>query len=278
MNVYVVIVLLSVWTIFNLLLRIKNKRKADYSFIVTFVYILGFGYFYINKDYSSTLFEYFSYALIGTFILVLVFKVLVSVFKRDISEVDYHKLEDEITEINKMASLLQKRFISTIEILHDGMCFKDEGEDFFGTDRFIEIFGLKDNVFSPEVFEEKIYKDDLIEYKKILEKTTKKSPIYTTTYRVKNNDNYIWIKEVGRKIIIEKKTSYISIVKPLDIKQYPESEIDVLNELPNHKKMYEEIQKLCRLKTPFTYIVLYLTNVPKINEKYGRDVGDLMMG
>ena len=188
------------------------------------------------------------------------------------------KLEREILDIKKNADLLQKRFVSTIEILNDGMCFKDCDEDLFGTDRFIELFGLKNNIFSQEVFESKIYKDDLIEYKKIIEKITKKKPIYSTTYRVNNDGNLIWIKEVGKKIFLDKKESYISIVKPMNIKQFPESEIDVLNELPNHKKLYEEIQNLVRIKKPFTLILMHLTNVPNINEKYGRDLGDLMMG
>ena len=278
MNIYVVIGILSVWVIYDVILKLSNKKKFDYSFIVTFTFVLGLGYFYFYKELDSKNFEYFSYGLTGTFIVVLIFKTLSSAFKRDISAESYLDLKKEIVEINEMADLLQKRFISTIEILHDGMCFKDEGEDFFGTDRFIEIFGLENNIFSEETFEEKIYKDDLVEYKKVLEKLTKKTPIYTTTYRVKNNDNYVWVKEVGRKIILQKKSSYISIIKPMDIKQFPDSEIDVLNELPSHKKMYEEIQKLTRVGTPFTLIYIRLTNIPKINEKYGRDVGDLMMG
>lgn len=64
----------------------------------------------------------------------------------------------------------------------------------------------------------------------------------------------------------------------MDIKQFPQSEIDVLNSLSNHQKMYDEMQKLTRLKKPYHLIIIQLTNIPKINEKYGRDVGDLMMG
>ena len=278
MDIYIVIGILSVWVIYDIILKLSNKKKADYNFIVTFGFILGFGYFYFYKELDSKNFEYYYYALTTTFIAILIIKTLLFTFKRDISEESYSNLVKEIDEINEIADLLQKRFISTIEILHDGMCFKDEGEDFFGTDRFIEIIGLKNNIFSEETFENLIYKDDLVEYKKVLEKLTKKNPIYNTTYRVKNNDDYVWIKEVGRKIVLEKKSSYISIIKPMDIRQFPESEIDVLNQLPGHKKMHEEIQKLTRHGTPFTLIYIRLTNIPKINEKYGRDVGDLMMG
>ena len=205
MNMYVVITIISVWLVFNLTLKLANKKKADYSFIVTFVYILGFAYFFFYDLMDSNEYMYYTYALIGTFILVLIIKVLRSVFKRDISELDYRNLENEISEINSASELLRKRFISTIEILNDGLCFKDEGEDFFGTDKFIEFFGLKSNVFSKEMLENMIYKDDLPQYKNILEKLSKKRPVYTTTYRVINEGKIIWIKEVGRKIFLDKK-------------------------------------------------------------------------
>ncbi len=278
MNIFVVIGVLLIWILFDIILKLANKKNADYSFIVTFAFVMGLGYYYFYDKLESKEFELYSYALIGTFIFILIVKVLISVMKKDISKEDFMKLEREILDIKKNADLLQKRFVSTIEILNDGMCFKDCDEDLFGTDRFIELFGLKNNIFSQEVFESKIYKDDLIEYKKIIEKITKKKPIYSTTYRVNNDGNLIWIKEVGKKIFLDKKESYISIVKPMNIKQFPESEIDVLNELPNHKKLYEEIQNLVRIKKPFTLILMHLTNVPNINEKYGRDLGDLMMG
>ena len=278
MDLYIVIAIILIWTLFNLILWLTNKNKADYSFIVTFAFALGFIYYYFFGLMESIYYTYYTYALIGFILLILMMKVLISVFKKDISAEDYKKLENEIDEINNVSELLRKRFVSTIELLNDGMCFKDKDEDFFGTDKFIEYFGLKNNVFSEEMLFEKIYKDDLPQYKNLLEKLSKKSPNYTTTYRVVNDDKTEWIKEVGRKIFLEKKTSIISVIKPMDIRRFPESEIDVLNQLPIYKNMYKELQKLVLDKTPFTLLMIHLSNVPNINEKYGRDVGDLMMG
>ena len=278
MDLYVVIAILVLWMLFNLVLWLTNKNKADYSFIVTFAFALGFIYYYVFDLMNSLFYTYYTYSLVGFVLLILMMKVLISVFKKDISAEDYKELEKEITEINDTSELLRKRFISTIELLNDGICFKDEDEDFFGTDKFVEFFGLKSNIFSEETLYEMIHKDDLPQYKNLLEKLTKKSPHYTTTYRIKNNGNIVWIKEVGRKIYLEKKSSIISIIKPMDIRQFPESEIDVLNQLPIYKNMYEEIQKLVRERIPFTLLMIHLSNVPNVNEKYGRDVGDLMMG
>ncbi len=278
MELYVVITLLVVWTGFNFLLKFSNKSKPDYSYIVTFAYAFGFIYYYMYDLMDTVYYTYYCYSLIFFMVIILMMKIVVSVFRKDKTEADFRGLEEEIIALNSDAELLRMRFVSTIEILNDGMCFKDEGEDFFGTDKFIEFFGIKSNVFTEKMFEEMIYKDDLIQYKSILEKLTKKSPIYSTTYRIINNENIVWIKEVGRKIFLEKKSSIISIIKPMDIRQFPESEIDVLNQLPLYKNMYQEIQNLLRTKVPFTLLVIHLSNIPMINEKYGRDVGDLMMG
>ncbi len=278
MDLYIVIPLLIVWIGFNLILRLAHKNKADYSFIVTFAYVLGFLYFYFYDLIDTVNYQYYTYSLIGVMILILMLKIIISVFRKDITKADFQKLKDEIITINDEQELLRKRFISTIEILNDGLCFKDEGEDFFGTDKFIEYFGLESNSFDKKTFDDLIYKDDLPLYKNTIEKLSKKRPDYTTTYRVKKNDDYIWIKEVGKKISINKKTSIISLVKPMNIREYPESEIDVLNQLPSSKKMYQKIQEIIHTKKQFTLYAIHLSNIPNINEKYGRDVGDLMMG
>lgn len=278
MDVYVVISILIIWLLFDIVTKIAKKNKADYNFIVTFVFIVGFLYFYINKEIDSNYFEYYSYTTLSVFNLILIVKAFHGVFKRNLSEFDYYEIQEELETISGAAELLRKRFISTIELLSDGICFNEEGEKSFGTDRFINILGLKTNEFSKEKHENLIYKDDLVQYRSVLDKLSKKNPVYTTTYRVEKNDSTLWIKEVGKRIIVNKKTSYISIIKPMDMKQFPDTEIEVLNNLPDYKKMYIEMQRLTKLKTPYNLILIQLSNIPNINEKYGRDVGDLMMG
>lgn len=278
MDIYVVIAILSVWLLINIISKIIKKKKADYSFIVTFAFILGFMYFLFYDDVESDNFDYYSYITLGVFVLHLTIKSFASVLKKDISEFDYYELEEKLEALGNDTELLRKRFISTIELLNDGISFSDEGEKSFGTDRFINILGLKSNEFDKETHENLIFKDDLVPYKNIMEKLSKKYPIYSTTYRVEKDGSTLWIKEVGKKIYLEKKTSIISIIKPMDIRQFPETEIEVLNNLPGYKKLYNEMLKLSKSKTPYNLVLIQLSNIPNINEKYGRDVGDLMMG
>ena len=278
MNVYVVISILSTWLLIDIITKLAKRKKADYNFIVTFVFILGFLYFLINNDLESNNFEYYAYTTLGVFVLVLVVKSFKGTFRKDISEFDYYEIEEELEALGEVTELLRKRFISTIELLSDGICFSDEEEKSFGTDRYISILGLESNEFDKVIQENLIYRDDLIQYKNVLDKLSKKNPVYSTTYRIEKNGSTLWIKEVGKKIYLNKKTSIISIIKPMDINQFPETEIEVLNYLPGYKKMYNEMQRLIKIKQPYNLVLIQLTNIPNINEKYGRDVGDLMMG
>ncbi len=277
MNTYITLLVVGVWFIYAIIIKLTKKRKYDYSFMVAFVFLLGYGYFYINEDFDSSYYTYFSYALIALFAIWLILDNLLLLFKKNVSEFDFYNLEKEIEDVSSASELLRRRFISTIELVNDGISFRD-GDYIFGTDRFVEIIGLEENEFSVESYRSIIHKDDLVQYDMKLDKLSKKYPTYSIKYRVKKEGKYLWISERGKMIIIDKKKSYITTVKTMDIKLYPETEVDVLNTLKNSKDLYTEMQKLNRQKKPYHFVMIQLTNIPKINEKYGRDFGDLMMG
>ena len=269
--------IIGLWLIYAIVIKLTKKRKYDYTFIVAFVFLLGFAYFYLDDQMETDYYSYFSYATLALFAIWLVIDNLLLLFKKNVSEFDFKDLEDELAETNSSSELLRQRFISTIELINDGIAFRD-GDFIFGTDRFIEITGLENNEFTVERYRSLIHKDDLPQYDMKIEKLSRKYPIYSIKYRVKNNGTYMWISEQGKMIILEKKKSYISTIKTMDIKKYPETDVDVLNTLPDYKNMYAEMQKLSRQKSQYHLVIIQLTNIPKINEKFGRDFGDLLMG
>lgn len=278
MNTYFILGILVFWLVYLIITKFVGEERIGYSIIVTFLFGLGFAYFYFYEGVESTLYPYYYYGTIGFLLLFVSTKHIYKLMKGNVSEYDFYALEKRLEENIETSELLRKRFISTIELLHDGISFRDADGTIFGSDKYIEITGLDSNQFTISDFEKRIYKDDQHQYQMTLEKTTKRKPIYSLNYRIKNDDNYVWIKEIGKRIIIDKKVTYISIIKLMDTKQFPETEIDVLNALPNYKKMYNEMTKLSRQNKEYHLVKIRLTNIPKINEKYGRDVGDLMMG
>ena len=274
----ILISILSMWMIYQIIVLIFAKKKEIYNLIILIAFGGVFGFFYLTNKETENEYLYTFYFLILYLLASFIIQALMAKFRRKISEKDYDSMEETIEEINLSSELLRNRFISTIEILYEGISFRDTDGLIFGSDKYIKYLGIKSNNFDVYEFEEKVHKDDLNLYKTTLEKTTNKKPVYNINFRIKNKGKIIWIKEVGKRIVVEKKVTYISVIKPLDIRLYPETEIDVLNGLYNYKKMYEEMQEITRNKLPYNLIVIKLTNIPNINEKYGRDIGDLMMG
>ena len=245
--------------------------------LVAFVFLFVFIYFYVIKDSTSTLYILYSYITPGVFAFWMIIDNVLLLFKKNVSEFDFHDLEQQLEHVSSSSELLRHRFISTIELLNDGISFRDE-DNLFGTDRYIEIMGIKDNEFTYENFQNLLIKEDLVQYEMSVEKLSKKYPTYTLKYRIHKEGTFAWIIEHGKMIIYNKKRQYISIIKPMDIKLYPETDVDVLNSIPNAKELLSEMQHLHRKKNPYHLVIIQLTNVPKINDKFGRDLGDLMMG
>jgi GGDEF domain-containing protein len=217
------------------------------------------------------------YGTIGFMMVWLIIDNIILLSNRNISDVEYTALKEELKDVKNVSELLRRRFVSAIELTDDGMIFREE-EFIFGTDKFVEYFDLKDNQLNTDEFDSLIVKDDRVEYRDKLEKLTRRYPTFTIKYRVKNSGGFRWIQEHGKLLIIDKKRTYISTVRPMDLRMYPKTDVDVLNNLADYRKMMEEMQRLTRTKNSYHLVLINLTNIPKINEKFGRDFGDLMMG
>lgn len=278
MDLLFTISILGFWIIFNVVLYLNNKKKPDYNFIVCLLFVAGFGYFWLSDYMETVYYYYFQYGLLIVFILHIGYVAIKNYFKGDVSEFDVYKLEEELDMIKNASEMLRRRFISTIEIMYDGIYFIDDDNTIFGSDKFVEIFGLNNNQITVQKLETLLHPDDVHEYHKTIEKTTKKNPLYKISYRIKKSGDYIWIKETGKKVYLDNKFSIVATIKLVDVKQFPETEIDVLNHIPTYKNLYAELQQLLKRNIPFYFIEIDLTNIPNLNDKYGRDVGDLMMG
>ncbi len=273
----IILAIIVLWFIYAIAIKLTKKRKHDYSFFIAFLAALGYGYFQYYDTYPAVYKEIYQYSVIGIFALWMIMDNIIVLFKKNVSEFDFYHLEKELDELKHSSELLRLRFISTIELLSDGIAFRED-KGIFGTDQYIEYLGLSENQFTVDTFENIMIKDDLVQYKMLIDKLSKRNPVYSMNYRIEKDGQQLWIKEKGKAIFIGKKKHVISIIRPMDVRRFPTTEVDVLNSLPKFKEMYNEMQRLTRKKNPYHLVVIQLTNIPKINEKYGRDFGDLMMG
>ena len=150
MNILVLLAIDVLWFIYAIGIKLTKKRKHDYSFIVAFLILVIIGYFFFYPDYNTVLYSIISYGIPLLFAFWLIIDNLVLLFKKNVSEFDFYNLEPELEHVSSASELLRLRFISTIELLHDGISFRD-GDIIFGTDRYIELIGQKNNEFSVEV-------------------------------------------------------------------------------------------------------------------------------
>ena len=199
-------------------------------------------------------------------------------FNRDRYLTKFQGLKKEHEALLLRSESLRKRFIALIDLLKDGLAFRSDDGMMFATENLCDMIGFSNNEFSLEEFEARIHPDDLSLYKNTLKKLTKRSEGYEISYRFKKFSQYIWLKEIGSLVYYEDRTMIISMVKTIDVRQYPETAVDVLNSLKLDQEMLETLQSLNRQRKPYYLLIIELSNIPSINQKYGRDFGDLMMG
>lgn len=273
----IVMIAIILWMIYGIGITLTKKRKHDYSFYVALLLFIGKGYFYFGGEVPELYKEIFNYSVLGLFALWLIVDNLLLLFKKNVSEFDFYNLEKELEEVKESSETLRQRFISMIELLKDGVAFVD-GDYMFGSDRYIDLVGLESNEFEVEEFNKLVIKEDLLQYNMVVNKITKRNPVYTINYRIQRGNQLLWMKETGKALFIDKEKRFIRIIRPMDVQLFPTTEVDVLNNLPNMKLMFDEMQKMTRTKQAYHLMIIQLTNIPKINDKFGRDLGDLMMG
>jgi len=221
---------------------------------------------------------YYGYALyfvVVIFALTLKRKIRIT---ENLTDYDYFELEKELEETKANSDLLRMRYISTIGLISEGLIFYNEDMNgLFVTDQYLEVMDYKKNDISMEEYVGLIHEDDQTSYLANIKKVGKKNPNYEMKYRIKRNGTHVWIQERGRTFEFEKKTYVIGSVKPIDIKLFPDTLIHEIDSLPTEQQLVQYLMQAMKETEPFYLIMIQLTNIPDINSRFGRDVGNLMI-
>ena len=262
-----------------IILLIIKRLKLKIGLLENVLWLLVATAFIIDYfDVFSMPADWLIYASGVGFLITLVLFSPGDVLMKDRHLKKNQKLNSENKQLIVRSESLRKRFIAMIELLKDGLAFKSDDGMMFANDSLMTMIGFNNNEFSQIDYEAKIHPDDLTMYQNTLRKLTKKKATYEITYRFKKDQKYIWLKEHGTLIHYEDRTMIINLVKSVDVRQYPETEVDILNRLKIDHEMLEHLQSLNRMRKEYYLVFIELSNIPAINRKYGRDIGDLMMG
>ena len=217
-------------------------------------------------------------AAYGGLAYTLLFFSFNQLFDRDQSLVRYQALNKEHKQVLVSHESLRKRFISLIELLKEGLIFRNYDGTLFVTEPFLTMTGHTDNELTEAEYEKRVHPEDRDIVKSTLKKLNRRHPRYQMTYRYQKETSYIWLKERGMLVFYEDRKMIISLVQGIDVRMHPASEVDVLNTLKFNDAFYETLQEVNRRRQPYHLVFFELSNIPLINEQYGRDLGDLMMG
>lgn len=247
--------------------------------LVGIIYVVLF-YFEEWIDFLpvETIQMYFPYALYALVIIFgISFKNKIKI-TQNLTDYDFFELEKELDEMKSTSKLLRLRYISTISLLSEGLIFYDEDlSGLFVTEQFLQITKSTNNTPSMEEYVNQIHKDDQASFLSNLKKANKKNPTYEMKYRIKRNGGYVWVEEKGKVFEFEKKNQIISVVKGIDIKLFPDSAIHEIDSLPQEPQLFQYLNQIMKETEPFYLIMIHLTNIPDINDRFGREVGNLMI-
>lgn len=208
----------------------------------------------------------------------LLFFNLGSVIRGQDDSLTFKELEAKYESLVQTSENLRNRFLGTLDVLEDGLIFKDHQGEFFLTEPALTLLGFTQPEIPEETFLRKLHPDDLPALQDVWEKAQKTQKKYHTKYRIQSGHGWIWIEETGLSLKVDKHPMAIRQVRGAEVRLFPKTAVDVLNYLPKETDLDAHLINLHPKETPYTVVAMRLTNIPGINAKYGRDVGDMLMG
>ncbi len=219
----------------------------------------------------------FYYLYLVVIVLAINFKNKIKI-TQNLTDYDFFELEKELNNTRDSSELLRKRFIQTIGLLNDGLIFYDDDRNgLFMTDEVLRIIDTNNPQITIEEFIEFLHPEDKNSYVQNLKKVSKKIPEFVQKYRLRIGSTYTWVEEKLKMFSHDSKDYLISVVKKLDIKLFPETSLQLVDGLPGEDELTNHISNLRKERKPFYLAMMHLTNIPDINKRFGRDVGNLMI-
>lgn len=222
--------------------------------------------------------SYFAlYGLVAVTVFAVGFRAKIRI-TRNLTDYDFFELEKELDEVKGSSELLRLRYIATIGLLSEALAFHDAAAGtLFVTDQFRKIGAFEKSEFTLDEFAQIIHQDDRAQYLATVRKANKKAPTYDIKYRLLRNAAPIWVEERGHTFEFEGKTHLVAAVRAIDMKLFPETMIHELDSVPTEQQLVQYLTQILKEPESFYLVMIQLTNIPDINARFGRDVGNLMI-
>ncbi len=190
------------------------------------------------------------------------------------------KAEKELNEKRDELEGIRYKFIGALELTHELMFFIDITERYIWfNDNYKNELGLKGNTLGLDDFRRLMTDEDAFNYNKKIAELTHNKPFYDVKYRILKNGKYTWVNERGKRLFDDKNSSiiigFVDIVKS---NEYEKLGIPEVDNCLTDKELKEDVEILYNNKRTFELLAIRINNLPEINEKYGRSVGNMVLG
>lgn len=197
--------------------------------------------------------------------------------------------KSDVTLLNAERELLEKReelegirykFIAALELTEEKMFFTDLDQRYIWVnDNFKDEFSLIGNTLGIDNYRDLIHQEDVMKYVDAISKLTANSPHYSISYRLLQNDHYVWVKEKGKRLFEDESASIVlGFIQTVKTSQFEKLGIADIDNALTDIELLRDVQALYKAHRTFELLAIRVHNLPAINEEYGRSVGNMILG
>lgn len=185
-------------------------------------------------------------------------------------------MERDLTQAQNELDLIRSRFTTLIYKTNDGIFFNNvTNHSIWVNDVLVEKLSLNGNSLDSSEFYSNMHPDDVALYQNIL--GSNRGEDYEVTYRYNTGSYYVYVKEVGQKIVQNNTVEFVGIMNVVDDFRFEKTNT-ILDSIGTEAELMNRYKQLLSDENNvFMTVHFKVASIPEINEKYGRPVGNMML-
>lgn len=195
------------------------------------------------------------------------------------TDLEMMAVEKELEQSNLALESIRHKFIAILELSEEGLFSIDYKTQKVWLSSFMtKRLDLGLDELDLETFKGIIHADDLEKRQSLIQRLTEENPSYEITYRMKVKQEYVWFREKGKRLFEDIEQEVImGVMTEVKTKHYMASDIETLDELKTYHHVVPFLSKRKLENKYFEVLYVSLYNLPHINDRYGRDVGNMFI-
>lgn len=185
-------------------------------------------------------------------------------------------MEKDLSEAQGELDLIRSRFTTLLYKTNDGIFFNNiTNHSIWLNDILVEKLSLNGNSLDSQEFYSNMHPDDIALYQNVL--NSNRGEDYEVTYRYNTGSYYVYVKEVGQKIVQNNAVEFSGIMNVIDDFRFEKTNT-ILDSIGTEAELMNRYKQLLSDEnTVFMVAHFCVASIPEINEKYGRPVGNMML-